>query len=92
GAPRGEPRGADGEHGRRRGREAQWPKGDGEEPAREGPGREAHAEILREVAAIVDAGGLRPVIDESRHSLDQALEAHARLESGRAMGKVVIEH
>ncbi|MEO1129753.1 MAG: zinc-dependent alcohol dehydrogenase family protein [Planctomycetota bacterium] len=55
-------------------------------------GRETHAEILREVAHIVDGGGLTPVLDASRFTLDEAAAAHAHLESGRAMGKVVIEH
>ncbi len=53
-------------------------------------GRKVHGEILRTLADIVDAGGLRPVLDDTRFSLDQAGEAHARLESGQAMGKVVI--
>lgn len=55
-------------------------------------GRETHAEILRELTAIAEAGGLTPVLDETRYSLEQATEAHARLESGQAMGKVVIEN
>ena len=53
--------------------------------------REAHAQILRELARIVEAGGLTPVLDEPAFSLEQAGEAHARLESGKAMGKVVID-
>lgn len=52
--------------------------------------RETHGEILREVADIVEAGRLRPVLDEKRYSLQQAGEAHKRLESGLAMGKVVL--
>lgn len=54
-------------------------------------GREVHAEILRELAGIVEAGGLKPVIDETRFSLEEVGQAHARLESGKAMGKVVVE-
>lgn len=53
--------------------------------------REAHAEILKDAAKIADAGGLKPVLDDTHFSLDQAGDAHARLESRRAMGKVVIE-
>ncbi len=53
--------------------------------------REAHAQILRELARIAEAGGLTPVLDESAFSLEQAGQAHARLESGKAMGKVVID-
>ncbi len=54
--------------------------------------REEHGEILRKLASIVDAGGLKPVLDESNFSLEQTGLAHARLESGQAMGKVVIDH
>lgn len=54
--------------------------------------RESHAEVLQRLAQIVDAGDLRPVLDTTHYSLDQAGEAHARLESGQAMGKVVVEY
>lgn len=54
--------------------------------------REQHAEILRNLAQIAESGGLKPVLDEKRYSLDEAGQAHARLESGKAMGKVVIEN
>lgn len=54
--------------------------------------RQAHAKILRTLAEIVDAGGLTPVLDETQFSLEEAQAAHARLESGKAMGKVVIDH
>ena len=54
--------------------------------------REEHGAILRALAEIADAGALRPVLDERRYRLDEVGEAHARLESGRAMGKVVVEH
>ncbi len=53
--------------------------------------REQHAEILSALAQIVDSGGLTPVLDEKRYSLEQAGEAHARLESRQAMGKVVVD-
>ena len=54
--------------------------------------REEHAEILRNLARIVESGGLKPVLDENRYSLDEVGRAHARLESGQAMGKVVVEN
>lgn len=53
-------------------------------------GREAHGKILATLASIVEAGGLRPVLDECEFSLTQVGEAHARLASGQAMGKVVV--
>lgn len=54
--------------------------------------RQAHAEILRSLTQIVEAGGLKPVLDETNYSLAEAGKAYARLESGKAMGKVVIEN
>ena len=53
-------------------------------------GRERHGEILREMAAMVDAGKLRPLIDERRFGFAEAAEAHAHLASGKAIGKIVL--
>ena len=55
-------------------------------------GREDHAKILRTLAQIAESGALKPVLDTPGFSLSQANEAHARLESGAAMGKIVIEN
>lgn len=52
--------------------------------------REQHAEILRDITRIVESGALTPVLDETEFSLDQVGAAYARLESGNAMGKVVV--
>ncbi|MEM9217800.1 MAG: zinc-dependent alcohol dehydrogenase family protein [Cyanobacteria bacterium P01_F01_bin.150] len=54
--------------------------------------REEHAEILRSLTQIIEAGGLKPVLDDNRYSLEDAGQAHARLESRQAMGKVVVEN
>ena len=54
--------------------------------------REQHAEILANLTQIVESGGLKPVLDEEQYSLEQTGQAHARLESRQAMGKVVIEN
>ena len=54
--------------------------------------RSQHGSILRSIAQIAESGGLKPVLDEEHYSLEQAGQAHARLESGQAMGKVVIEN
>ena len=53
--------------------------------------REEHAKILSNLAEIVDAGGLRPVLDKQNFSLEEVGNAHDRLSSGQAMGKVVVE-
>lgn len=52
--------------------------------------RETHGEILKKIADIVDLGDLKPVLDEQKFTLEEAGQAHARLESRKAMGKVVI--
>lgn len=53
--------------------------------------REEHARILEELAQIVDAGGLKPLVDEERFDLETVGAAYAKLSSGKATGKVVIE-
>ena len=53
--------------------------------------RENHVAILRAIADIVDAGALTPVLDSEVFTLDQVSDAHARLASGKAMGKIVID-
>lgn len=53
--------------------------------------REQHAEFLRDLAQICESGGLKPVLDEETFSLEQVGQAYARLESGKAIGKVVVE-
>ena len=54
--------------------------------------REKHAEILRKLTQIVESGGLKPVLDEKRFSLEEVGQAHVRLERGQAIGKVVVEN
>ena len=52
--------------------------------------REKHAVILKTLASIAESGDLRPVIDDTSFDLADVGEAHKRLESGQAVGKVVI--
>ncbi len=54
--------------------------------------RAEHANILRQVAQIIEGGALKPVVDETRFSLEEVGKAHAHLESRKAIGKVVIEY
>ena len=54
--------------------------------------RQRHAEILRDLTQICESGKLKPVLDEERFSLEQVGAAYARVESGLAMGKVVVEN
>lgn len=54
--------------------------------------RKEHAEILKNISQIAEEGGLKPVVDNNQYKLDQVGEAYARLESGKGMGKIVIEN
>ena len=60
-------------------------------PMLRGPGRERHGAILREIAALVDSGGLKPLIDSRKFTLETAADAHVFLASGKARGKIVID-
>ncbi|MFZ6742184.1 NADP-dependent oxidoreductase [Undibacterium sp. JH2W] len=50
----------------------------------------AHGRQLREIASLIDAGAIRPVIDKV-FPFEASNEAMAYVESGRAKGKVVIK-
>ncbi|MEM8661290.1 MAG: zinc-dependent alcohol dehydrogenase family protein [Pseudomonadota bacterium] len=54
--------------------------------------RQQHAKILNALKSIVEAGELSPVLDESNFSVRDVGKAHERLESGKAMGKVVVNN
>lgn len=60
-------------------------------PMLTGQGLAHHGDILREVAALVDAGKLTPLLDPVRFPLAETAAAHAHLDSGSALGKVVID-
>lgn len=49
-----------------------------------------HGAILKETAALVDAGHLKPLLYQQRFSFAEINEAHALVEAG-SLGKVVIE-
>lgn len=52
--------------------------------------RHEHREILTQIAQIVESGDLTPVLDDQDFTLSQIGQAHQRLESGKAIGKVVV--
>lgn len=52
--------------------------------------RDVHGDILTRLAAIVDAGELKPLLDSTRFGLDEVGKAYDRLSSGQAIGKVVV--
>lgn len=53
-------------------------------------GRERHGAILRELSALVEAGKVKPLIDPHRFTFADAPAAHAFLQGGTAVGKVVL--
>ena len=53
--------------------------------------REEHGAILADVATIVDAGALKPLVDEPHFGFADVDQAYARLSSGDATGKVVVD-
>ncbi|MBB37258.1 MAG: quinone oxidoreductase [Hirschia sp.] len=52
--------------------------------------REAHGNILAQLAGVVDAGSLKPLLDETHFELSEVGAAYDRLTSGQAIGKVVV--
>ena len=60
-------------------------------PLLHGAGAAAHGRIMREITALAEAGQIRPLMDGEPYALEDVAGAHARLESGQAMGKVVVQ-
>lgn len=59
-------------------------------PLLTGTGHAHHGAVLREAAALVDAGKLKPLLNERRYSPAELDAAHQAVASG-ALGKVVVE-
>jgi NADPH:quinone reductase-like Zn-dependent oxidoreductase len=60
-------------------------------PMLTGKGRAHHGEIMREATKLVEAGKLKPLVEERRFTLETVTGAHELVESGKALGKVVVE-
>lgn len=60
-------------------------------PLLHGAGGARHGQIMEEITALAEAGQLRPLMDGEPFPLEDVAAAHARLESGQAMGKVVVQ-
>jgi NADPH:quinone reductase-like Zn-dependent oxidoreductase len=56
-----------------------------------GEGREHHGEILAEATRLADGGELHPLLEDRRYTLDSVTEAYARLASGAAEGRLVVD-
>jgi NADPH2:quinone reductase len=46
---------------------------------------------LRAATQLAEAGKLTPLLSSERFTLETALEAHMAVESGKTMGKVMVE-
>ncbi len=60
-------------------------------PLLTGKGGEHHGEILRQVALLIEAGAVKPLLDARRFTLESAGEAHELLSSKAARGRLVVE-
>lgn len=60
-------------------------------PMLTGQGRDHHGHILREAAALADAGTLTPRVDPRRFDLSSVNEAHDAVEQGTTEGKAVVD-
>ncbi|MGC1307025.1 MAG: zinc-dependent alcohol dehydrogenase family protein [Phormidesmis sp.] len=60
-------------------------------PMLSGINRDRHSKILKQVAQLVDEKKLRPLLDAHSFLFTDAAAAHTRAESGKAIGKVVLE-
>jgi NADPH2:quinone reductase len=49
-----------------------------------------HGRILTEIAVLVDAGKITPILDESDFSIWDVAKAHAHFESGKSIGKITL--
>ena len=59
-------------------------------PMLTGRGRAHHGKILRRVAGLVDDGRIRPFLDPEIFPFSRAADAHRKLESGKAVGKIAL--
>ena len=56
-----------------------------------GQGRARHGEILHMLTDLVEAGKVRPLLDPEVFKISNVGAAHAKLESGQALGKISLE-
>lgn len=56
-----------------------------------GENLERHGQILRDMNPMVEAGKLRPLLDPQRFKLENVVQAHEHLLSGKAIGKIVVD-
>lgn len=52
--------------------------------------RDRQGKIMQKIADLVDNGKLKPLLDSHQFTVDEISKAHALLESGTAIGKIVV--
>ena len=60
-------------------------------PMLTGRGRLHHGDILREATKLAETGKLKPLLSQERFTFETALEAHIAVETGKTVGKIVVE-
>ena len=60
-------------------------------PLLSGVGRARHGQILGEAAKLVEAGKLRPILEQRRFDLATACDAYRALKGADSSGKIVID-
>ncbi|MDD2076998.1 zinc-binding dehydrogenase [Pseudomonas putida] len=60
-------------------------------PMLSGNGRAHHGDILREATRLAEEGKLKSLMDEHAFKLGEARDAHDLQESGKSVGKIVID-
>jgi NADPH2:quinone reductase len=60
-------------------------------PMLTGRGRLHHGDIMREATKLAEAGKIKPLLSTERFTFETALQAHAAVEAGKTVGKVVVE-
>ncbi len=60
-------------------------------PAISGEGRKHHSNILTQATKLFEEGKLKPLIDDRKFTLDNAIEAHKAVSDGSAIGRIVVD-
>lgn len=60
-------------------------------PLLHGIGMDDQPRLMRVLSDMLERGDVRPLLDEKRYAFRQIGEAHRRLESGQAVGKILLE-
>lgn len=60
-------------------------------PLLHGIGMDDQPRLMKVLSDMLEQGGVRPLLDEKRYAFRQVGEAHRHIESGHAVGKILLE-